>query len=107
VTQRVSFPDAQPVTGPRSDSNPTGPGTLLSADAANSGWKATVNGETAPRSDAFGWTNSFELAANGAVDLSFSGGAWRLLVYVELLLWAAAVVVWWRSRPHPNSDGAR
>ena len=107
VTTRTPLPGTLPVTGPISDSDPTGPGTLLWAEAADSGWKATVDGETAPRSDAFGWTNAFELTDSGPVDLSFSGGARRLLVYVELLLWIGAAVAWWRSRARVAREDAR
>jgi hypothetical protein len=89
---------AAPVTGPRSDSTPAGPGTLLWADAANGGWHASVDGERAQRDDAFGWTNAFVLDANGPVDLSYSGGAVRALVVVELLLCVAAVGGWWWTR---------
>ena len=105
ATTRTALPGTLPVTGPVSDSDATGPGTLLWAEAANSGWKATLDGDTASRHDAFGWTNSFDLTGTGSVDLSFSGGARRLLVYVELLLWIGAAVVWWRSRARHRAGG--
>ena len=56
ATTRTALPGTLPVTGPVSDSDATGPGTLLWAEAANSGWKATLDGDTASRHDAFGWT---------------------------------------------------
>jgi hypothetical protein len=79
----------------------------LWAEAANSGWKAKLDGDAAPRHDAFGWTNSFDLTGSGSVDLSFSGGVRRLLVYVELLLWIGAAVVWWRSRARIVREDSR
>jgi hypothetical protein len=78
----------------------------LWAEAADSGWRANADGERAPRSDAFGWTNAFELSDTARVDLTFSGGVLRYLVYVEILLWIAAAVVWWRSRARAP-EGAR
>jgi hypothetical protein len=78
----------------------------LWAEAADSAWRANADGERAPRSDAFGWTNAFELSDTARVDLTFSGGVLRYLVYVEILLWIAAAVVWWRSRARAP-EGAR
>jgi GT2 family glycosyltransferase len=107
ATTRTALPGTLPVTGPISHSDATGPGTLLWAEAANSGWKATLDGDAASRHDAFGWTNSFDLTGTGSIDLSFSGGARRLLVYVELLLWIGAAVVWWRSRARIARENSR
>jgi GT2 family glycosyltransferase len=114
AAQRTSVPDAKAVKGPLSGSDPAGPGMLLWAESANSGWRASVGGKRAPRSDAFGWTNGFEVSSRGPVDLSFAGGPRRLFVLVELLLWVAAGALWWRSRatariavtPTDASDGA-
>jgi hypothetical protein len=103
AAQRTTLPGVTAVTGDRSDSAPTGPGTLLWAEAANSGWHARADGDDAARENAFGWTNGFVLSQQAPVDLSFSGGVLRLLVYVELLLWLAAVVVWWRTRARAGS----
>jgi hypothetical protein len=89
---------ARPVRGSVSDSDPTGPGTLLWGEAASSGWHASVDGHGAPRDDAFGWTNAFALDRRGHVDISFSGLPRRFFALVEMLVWAAAVVVWWRTR---------
>ena len=112
AAQRATLAGTEPVTGAVSDSDPAGPGTLLFAEAANSGWHASVDGERAPRRDAFGWTNAFALDRRGAVDISFSGGPRRLFIIVELLFWIAACVVWWRTRVRleartPMSDGMR
>ncbi len=84
---------------------------MLWAESANSGWHATVDGKRAPREDAFGWTNGFDVRNRGDVDLAFAGGPRRLFVVVELLLWVAAAVLWWRSRaaarvaPAPTETG--
>jgi hypothetical protein len=106
AAERFAAPNAQAVTGPRSDSEPTGPGTLLWAEAASSGWRAKTDGDNAPRADAFGWTNAFELTEAAPVDLTFAGGLWRLLLYVELLLWIGVAYVWWRSRAR-TQEGRR
>jgi hypothetical protein len=108
AAQRTALPTAKAVKGPQSGSDPAGPGTLLWAESANSGWHATVNGTRAPRSDAFGWTNGFDVRNRGKVDLSFAGGPRRLFVAVELLLWIAAALLWWRGRAGalpPRRDG--
>jgi GT2 family glycosyltransferase len=99
AASRAQLPGTVPVTGPQESSDPTGPGTLLWAEAADSGWQATTDGAEAPRRDAFGWTNAFTLTSDASVDLSFSGGAARYLVYLQLLLWLGALVLWWRIRP--------
>ncbi len=40
AAQRVALPGVTAVTGPESGSDPAGPGTLLWAESANSGWRA-------------------------------------------------------------------
>jgi hypothetical protein len=98
AAQRTTLNDVDVVRGPRSGSEPTGPGTFLWSEAADSGWRAEVDGERASRTDAFGWTNAFALEERGSVELSFSGGVGRLFVLLQLALWVAAAVFWWRTR---------
>jgi hypothetical protein len=93
---------ARAVRGPVSGSEPTGPGTLLWDEAANSGWHASVDGHGATRRDAFGWTNAFALDRRGDVDISFSGLPRRFFALVEVLCWIGVVVVWWRTRRRPE-----
>jgi hypothetical protein len=76
-----------------------GPGALLWSEAANGGWKATANGETAPRRDAFGWTNAFALDAKAPVRVHFDGGIGRGLArFLQLAAWIAAIVLWFVTR---------
>jgi GT2 family glycosyltransferase len=71
---------------------PIGPGTLLWSEAANGGWKASANGTSAPRSDAFGATNAFTLTSHAPVTVHFhSSSAW-LLHLLELLGWLIVVI---------------
>jgi hypothetical protein len=106
AASRTQLNGAQPVTGPRDGSDPTGPGTLVWAEAANSGWKAKVDGRDAPHLDAFGWTNGYTLTGKDSVALSFSGGAQHFLVSLEIVLWIATAVLWWRTRAPSNRSGA-
>ena len=76
-----------------------GPGTLLWSEAANSGWRAEVQGRAQPRSDAFGWTNQFALSGNAPVHVQYHGSATaRLLRVLEVLFWFAAVAAWFVTR---------
>ena len=94
--------EADGVVGVDSDAGktkPTGPGTLLWSEAANSGWSATVNGQKVVRRDAFGWTNAFALDRHAAVNVKYSGsGVVALARVAEILLWLGVVVVWFRTR---------
>lgn len=96
---RADLAGGDPVTGPRGGSDPAGPGTLLWAEAADGGWRASSGGEALDRRDAFEWTNAFELTERAGVSLTFDAGARRALAYLQLVLWAAAAAVWWRTRP--------
>jgi hypothetical protein len=95
---RTSLTGVTPVEGPQSGSDDTGPGTFLWAEAADAGWRASVDGERLDRSDAFGWTNAFDQPARGSIDLSFDGGMRRVLVWLQLVVWIAVVVAWFRTR---------
>jgi hypothetical protein len=94
--------EAGGVVGVDSDAGttkPTGPGTLLWSEAANSGWSATVNGQKVARSAAFGWTNAFALDRHAVVKVKYSGnGIVALARVAEILLWIGVIVVWFRTR---------
>jgi len=91
-------PPTEAVLGPQSESEPAGPGTLLWSEAADSGWQATVDGATATRGDAFGWTNAFAVEERGSVDLTFDEGLRRVIAYLEMVAWFVVAALWWRSR---------
>ena len=59
------------VSGRLRRSAPAGPGTLLWAEAANSGWHVRVAGRDATRTAAFDWTNAFVLPSHASVDLHY------------------------------------
>ena len=56
--------------GPVTGSDPTGPGTLLWAETAAAGWRASVNGHELTHARAFNWTNAYVLPARGSVSLA-------------------------------------
>jgi GT2 family glycosyltransferase len=101
---------ADAVAGPRSHTEPVGPGTLLWSEAADGGWRARVTSDDGTRAleraDAFGWTNAFAVTERGRVSLSFDAGPRRALVLVSTALWAAALVWWWRGRRAPAAGRA-
>jgi hypothetical protein len=90
---------AHGVNGPLNNSDPTGPGSLLWAEAADPGWHATAGGSGLSRSLAFNWTNAFALPAHESVGLHYHAG-WlpRLLIWFEIVVWILALVAWRRTR---------
>jgi GT2 family glycosyltransferase len=78
---------------------PIGPGTLLWSEAANSGWKASAQGKSATRRDAFGWTNAFALDAKAPVHVHYDGRIAATLAWLlEVAAWIAVTVVWFVTR---------
>ena len=75
-----------------------GPGTLLWSEAANSGWKASANGASLPRADAFGATNAFTLDAHAPVAVHFHSSTAWLWHLLELLAWVVVVVAFIATR---------
>jgi hypothetical protein len=91
---------ARPVGGTIGHSQATGPGTLLWAEASNTGWHASASGKRLSRSTAFDWTNAFTVPDHAAVGLHYSAGTLPgLLVELEIVAWIVALVVWRRTRP--------
>lgn len=90
---------ARGVSGPVGHSDATGPGTLLWAEAANSGWHASAGGKRLVHSKAFDWTNAFVLTDRAPVGLRFGAGALPgLLIELEIVAWIVAIVAWRRTR---------
>jgi GT2 family glycosyltransferase len=91
--------DARGVGGDVGHSRAIGPGTLLWAEAADSGWHATANGKGLARSKAFDWTNAFELTDHTPVGLHFGAGALPgYLIEIEIVAWIVVLVGWRRTR---------
>ena len=87
------------VRGPVNGSSPTGPGTLLWAETAAAGWRATVGGQELAHSRAFNWTNSYALPQRGSVSLEYHAGTLPgLRVIVAVLAWLLALAIWRRTR---------
>jgi len=87
------------VVGPVLRSAPTGPGTLLWAEAANPGWHASADGRALTRTNAFDWTNAFALPTTASVAIQYRAGAPAgLLIDVEIVAWVAALAIWYQTR---------
>ena len=73
-------------------------GDVFLSQAADAGWKLTVNGHTVPRRRAFGWANAFTVASGGRADLRHhTSPARALAVLFELGLWLVAIRWLWRA----------
>ena len=93
--QRTVASRATPVHGPRVGLRPAGPGTLLWAEAANSGWRGDGRRRARCRdaTRSAGRMRSSSMRA-ARVDLSFSGGPRRLLHHgASCCCWMARCVV--------------
>ena len=94
---------ARGIAGPLHRSVPIGPGTLLWAEAADNGWRASAPGLNLVRTNAFAWTNAFVLPAHAAVGIHYAGGGLhRVVIAIEVLCWLAAIAVWRRTRIRPS-----
>jgi hypothetical protein len=92
------------VRGPLSGSDPAGPGTLLWAETAASGWRASVAGHELAHARAFNWTNAYVLPRRASVSLHYHAGLLPgLRVIVAVLAWVLAIAVWRRTRPRRNA----
>jgi hypothetical protein len=98
---------ARGIDGPMSDSDEVPAGTVLWAEAAGGGWRASASGSTLERSAAFDWTNAFELPERASVGIEYNASLLtRLFVVLQVVLWIVAVVVWQRTRPPRRRRGA-
>ena len=71
------------------------------ATASSDRWSLSVDGQSAPRSKAFGWANSFEVPASGNGSLGFSTPVSRYgLLAIQIAMWAAAIwaLRFWRRQ---------
>jgi len=76
--------------------------TVYVANASSPHWQLTVDGRAAPRTKAFGWANSFAVDRGGNATLRFDTPIQRYgLLAVQVLLWVAALVTWWRDHKRP------
>jgi hypothetical protein len=103
---RTEPADVQGVPTSGARTAPVGPGTVLWSEAASTRWRATADGHTVARRDAFGWTNAFALDTRAAVSVHYRGGViGRLLRWFQVLCWVGVAVAWFvtrrRARPHP------
>jgi GT2 family glycosyltransferase len=74
------------------------------ATASASGWQLRSGGETAQRSEAFGWANAFAVGAAGDATLRFRTPPTRyLLLGIQAGLWAIALFVLFRGQVGPRS----
>jgi hypothetical protein len=72
----------------------------LWSEAANDGWKATADGQSLVRRDAFGWTNAFAMTKNAPVDVSYEGSSLNLVTHLLEVVFVVGIVVgWFVTRP--------
>lgn len=77
-------------------------GILATGQAADSGWRLTVDGRAAKRVTLQGWEQGFVVPKGGKVVLSHRNAPGRpLVVAVVALCWLAALVLWRRGRRSP------
>jgi GT2 family glycosyltransferase len=93
------------VNAPAGRTAAVGPGTLLWSESANGKWKASSNGKTVARQDAFGWTNAFSLDGNAPVHVHYDGSALTSLARVAaVVLWLAVVALWLLTARHRDRN---
>jgi hypothetical protein len=91
---------ARGIRGSVHDSEEVPPGTVLWAEAADSGWHASGAGASLDRSVAFDWTNAFALPERASVGIHYRASLLtRLLVLLDVVVWIGALVAWRRTRP--------
>jgi hypothetical protein len=90
---------ADPVTGPLRQSAPTGPGTLLWAEAYDPEWEASGVGGDLEHVKAFGISNGYVVSERGRVALHYRGQLPRSLAIAgQAALWVVVAVAWWLLR---------
>ena len=69
------------------------------AEASSSRWSLTVDGRSADRSEAFGWTNAFDSPATGSATMRYRTSPLRYgMVAGEVLVWVLAIRYLVRTR---------
>lgn len=77
-----------------------GEGTVLLGEAASPRWTLTVDGRRAEHLRAFGWANSFDVAASGRGHLRYRTSMFRYAaILIELAVWVVAVRLFRKTRP--------
>ena len=80
-------------------------GTVYLAEAASSGWQLRVGDEAAARSRALGWANAFEVPDGGPATLRYRTSPTRwAAILLQVLLWTATLVWFWRTRPRRRRE---
>lgn len=75
------------------------PSVVYLAEASSQRWHLEVGGTEAPRSDAMGWSNVFEVDTTGSARLHFETATRRpLMLAGQVLVWIAAVFFMLRVR---------
>jgi len=73
-------------------------GDVYLSQAADAGWKLTVNGHNAPRRRAFGWANAFSVTSGGKATLRHHTSPARALALLfEFGLWVVALRWLWKA----------
>jgi hypothetical protein len=90
LTQHQSFATASGKVGDGT--------TVYVANAPSERWSLKVDGKTVPRSDAFGWANTFAVDHGGNGELRFNTPVWRYgWLLLQAALWLGVIVLWRRS----------
>ena len=84
-------------------SGPLGAGdNVLLAESSSPRWQLRVDGQSAPRTEAFGWANAFASPASGQATLRYRTSWLRYgAVALQVVLWVVALrllVLGWRAR---------
>jgi GT2 family glycosyltransferase len=78
---------------------PVEPGVVYLAEAASGNWRLAVDGRTAERVDALGWSNAFTVDEGGEARLGFDTPTGRRLALAgQVALWVLAVAFLLRVR---------
>jgi GT2 family glycosyltransferase len=80
--------------------------TVYVANAPSERWSLEVDGRSAPRSDAFGWANTFAVDHGGNGKLRFNTPVSRYgLLLLQVGLWLGAIVLWRRAGRSTEASG--
>jgi len=101
---RTELDGSEPVKGPRRDSSPTGPGTLLWSEAYSPDWQARAAGQDLEHVEPFGFSNGYVLPERDAVSVTYDGQLPRYgAIALQAALWLALILVWRGTRPRART----